>query len=61
MFELNIFLKSGQTVKIKCKDWKFTKDMEGNFTAYKFSGLKEPEQVGFDLKQVVGYTSNSLK
>lgn len=54
MCKLTIFLKSGHTVKIKCKQWEF----EFNKTTLEYVGYKitgAVETVSFVPSQIAGY------
>ena len=56
MEELEIYLKSGQTLKVKCKEWSFTYDnYSREFTGYTFKGLKFPKMISLVPSQIAGY------
>jgi hypothetical protein len=54
---LEVFLKSGHTVKIRCEEWNFKfNTLTGEYTGYRLKGLIEPNAVGFVPSQIAGYT-----
>lgn len=54
--KIEVFLKSGHTVKIRCEEWNFKfNTLTGEYTGYLFKGLIEPNAVGFVPSQIVGY------
>jgi len=53
---LEIYLKSGHTINVKCKDWSFqTDDVTGEFTGYNFTDLDSPSTLEIVPAQIVGY------
>lgn len=53
---VTVYLRSGQSVKVECDEWKFSKDATASFIDYTFEGLNEGEFVSFDVKEIVGYS-----
>jgi len=53
---LELYLKSGQTIHVQCKDWSFeTDDITGEFTGYNFIDLERPSALEIVPSQIVGY------
>lgn len=53
---LEIFLRSGHTINVQCKDWSFeTDDVTGEFTGYNFVDLERPSTLEIVPSQIVGY------
>ena len=56
MRTLQIFMKSGHTIDVKCKDWYFqADDITGEFTGYNFVELESPSTLEIVPSQIVGY------
>lgn len=56
MKKLEIYLKSGHTLKVKCEEWSFTYDNYScEFTGYNFKGLKSPKTIRLVPSQIAGY------
>lgn len=54
---LEIYLKSGQTLKVVCEKYKFTfNTFSGEYDGYFFEGLIEPRRLGLVPSQIAGYT-----
>jgi len=53
---LQIFLRSGHTIDVQCKEWSFeTDDITGEFTEYNFVELDYPSSLEIVPSQIVGY------
>lgn len=56
---LEIYLKSGHTIKVVCEDWTFrVNNLTGEYEGYHFVGLIKPKKLGIVPNQIVGYKSN---
>lgn len=56
IFELEIYLKSGHTINVKCEGWSFDTDKDsGEFTGYNLQGLITPSKFEVVPSQIVGY------
>ena len=53
---LELYLKSGHTINVQCKDWSFeTDDVTGEFTGYNFIDLERPSTLEIVPAQIAGY------
>lgn len=53
---LDIYLKSGQIIQVKCESWEFNySQISGVFTGYTFKGIIVPKFVGIDPSQIAAY------
>lgn len=55
---LRVYLRSGQTITFKCKDWKFVVNQnDGTFTKFSINGCSKNIQGDILLKEIIAYTS----
>lgn len=52
---LEIYLKSGHTLKVDCKIWNFEFNSTGECTSYELKGLENLKKVGIVPNQIAGY------
>ena len=55
LVELEIFLKSGHSIKVRCEQWKFIMSEDGQIVGYEFSGMKIPKTLGINPEQIAGF------
>lgn len=54
--ELEIHLKSGQTINVRCENWKFEiNNLTGEFYGYEFQKMISPKALGIVPSQIAGY------
>lgn len=60
MVRVEVFLKSGHTVKFRCDECTFQFDKTtGEYTGYKFTGIVGYHIVSFVPAQIAGYTTKT--
>lgn len=52
-YVVSVHLKGGHTVNVECEDWKFTKNHNGTFNGYSFTGMKKGEQITLSIPDIV--------
>ncbi|UGO47794.1 hypothetical protein MCCARTNEY_220 [Bacillus phage vB_BanH_McCartney] len=60
--QVSIFLNSGQTFYVICKEAKFTVDQKtGKVLSYVFTGMHNPDEVNIRLDAIVAYTIRTVR
>jgi hypothetical protein len=56
MSTLEIYLKSGHTITVKCKEWSFKRsNLDCEYTGYEFIGIEDNKAIGIVPNQIAGY------
>lgn len=56
-----IYLKSGHTIEVVCEKWTFERNYSsGEFTGYKFKGLREPKRISIAHSQIAAYIVKNM-
>ncbi|MCL1696382.1 hypothetical protein [Lysinibacillus sp. BPa_S21] len=50
---VSVYLKGGHSIDVECEDWNFTKNHDGTFNGYSFTGMKKGEQITLSIPDIV--------